>query len=337
MDPTPIWYGRHPLALALAPLGWLYCAIARLRRRGYRNGRFAVRRLPIPVVIVGNLTVGGTGKTPLVLKLAQLTTERGWRPGIITRGYGACSVHWPRIVSPADDPNLVGDEPLLLARRAPCPVVAGPDRYADGELAVHRLGCNLLLCDDGLQHYRLARDLEIAVVDGDRGLGNGRCLPAGPLREPRERLETVDLVIHNGGTAPGHRFSLVPGAAIALHDPTRTQPLHAFRDRPVTAVAGIGNPARFFAMLRAHGIQAAERPYPDHHAFTAADVHTWPPGPVLMTEKDAVKCARFARADLWACPVEAVPDDAFITAFFAHLSERHFARQPSREYGKIRR
>ena len=320
MDPTPIWYGRHPLSLALAPLGWLYCAIAQLRRHGYRRGWFKVHRLPVPVVIVGNLTVGGTGKTPLVLKLAQLAVERGWRPVIITRGYGVRSGEWPRVVAPDDDAGLVGDEPLLLARRGVCPIIAGPDRVADGELAIRRFGCNLLLCDDGLQHYRLARDIEIAVVDGERGLGNGRCLPAGPLREPAGRLATVDLVIHNGGTGPGHRFRLVPGAAFLLHDPAQQCPLRDFSGQRVTAVAGIGNPRRFFDMLRGHGIHVGERPYPDHHPFTAADAVAWPPGSVLMTEKDAVKCANIERVDLWVCPVEAAPDDDFVAAVWAHLS-----------------
>jgi tetraacyldisaccharide 4'-kinase len=281
-----------------------------------------VHRLPVPVVIVGNLTVGGTGKTPLVLAIAELARARGWRPAIITRGYGARSVHWPRVVGADDDPRQVGDEPLLLARRGLCPVVAGPDRVADGELAIHRYGCDLLLSDDGLQHYRLGRDLEIAVIDGARGLGNGRCLPAGPLREPRGRLATLDLVIENGGERPGHRFQLVPGTVTSLCDPTQGRPLDAYRGQRVTAVAGIGNPGRFFTMLRDHGILVDERPYPDHHPFTAGDLDDWGPGPVLMTEKDAVKCSRFAGTDRWMCPVSAVPDDAFIDALFAQLPTR---------------
>ena len=320
VDPTAVWYRRHhPLSLALAPLGWLYCAVALVRRHGYRRGWFAVRHLPVPVVVVGNLTVGGTGKTPLVLRLAELAVARGWRPAIITRGYGARSGPWPRVAAAADDPLLVGDEPLLLARRGVCPVVVGPDRVADGALAIRRRGCNLLLCDDGLQHYRLARDLEIAVVDGERALGNGRCLPAGPLREPRGRLGSVDLVIHHGGSAAGHRFGLVPGDAQALCDPARRRPLSDFRGQRVTAVAGIGNPGRFFAMLRAGGLLVDERPYPDHHPFSAAEAAHWPPGPVLMTEKDAVKCAAFAGPDHWVCPVAAAPDPAFVAALFARL------------------
>jgi len=320
IDPTTVWYRRHhPLSLALVPLGWLYCLVALVRRHGYRRGWFAVRRLPVPVVVVGNLTVGGTGKTPLVLALAELAVARGWRPALILRGYGARSGAWPRLAAAGDDPLLVGDEALLLARRGVCPVVVGPDRVADGELAIRRLDCNLLLCDDGLQHYRLARDLEVAVIDVERGLGNGRCLPAGPLREPRGRLAGVDLVIKHGGSGAGHRFTLVPGAAYALCDPARRRPLEAFRGQRVTAVAGIGNPGRFFAALRGAGLLVDERPYPDHHPFTAADAADWPPGPILMTEKDAVKCAGFAGPDHWACPVAAAPDPAFVAAVFARL------------------
>ena len=320
IDPAAVWYRRrHPLALTLAPLGWLYCAVARVRRYGYRSGWFEVQRLPVPVVVVGNLSVGGTGKTPLVLRLAELAIERGWRPAILMRGYGARSVQWPRVALAGDDPAQVGDEPALLARRGVCPIVVGPDRVTDGALAIQRHGCTLLLSDDGLQHYRLARDLEIAVIDGERGLGNGRCLPAGPLREPGRRLRSVDLVIHNGGHGVGHRFRLVPGAAYRLDDPPQRRPLSDLGGQRVTAVAGIGNPGRFFAMLRGHGILVDERPYPDHHRFTRSDVEAWPPGPVLMTEKDAVKCADFAGPDHWVCPVEAVPDQAFVTAVFARI------------------
>ncbi|MGE5154689.1 MAG: tetraacyldisaccharide 4'-kinase, partial [Bdellovibrio bacteriovorus] len=292
---------------------------AMLRRALYRAGVLKARRLPCPVVVVGNLTVGGTGKTPLVLRLAELAVERGRKPAILTRGYRGKGQGWPRAVGPEDDPDLVGDEPLLLARRGVCPVIAGPDRVADAELAIASHGCDLILCDDGLQHYRLARDLEVAVIDGERGLGNRRCLPAGPLREPVRRLALVDLVIRNGGAGEGHRFVLVPGPVVNLGDQNRTRPLSGFSGERVTAVAGIGNPGRFFALLRSQGILVDERPYPDHHAFSAEDVAGWPPGPVLMTEKDAVKCARFGAANHWYCPVRARPDGPFVTELFARL------------------
>jgi tetraacyldisaccharide 4'-kinase len=320
VDPNPIWYGRHPLALLLAPLSWLYCLVVVLRRFGYRLGFLGSRRLPVPVVVVGNLSVGGTGKTPAVLKLADLLRARGWKPGIITRGYGGRGSTWPRVVSPDADPAELGDEPVLLARRSGCPVVAGPDRVAAGLLALRQGDIDILLADDGLQHYRLARDIEIALVDGERGLGNGRCLPAGPLREPRSRLARVDFVLTNGGEAgEGHRMALAPGAAVNLRDAGVTRPIAAFMGKRVFAVAAIGNPERFFSMLRALGLEVQERAYPDHYPFSARDLAEWPAGPVLMTEKDAVKCARFAGEDLWYLPVEAELDPAFVDEFFRRL------------------
>ncbi|MBK1708696.1 tetraacyldisaccharide 4'-kinase [Marichromatium gracile] len=326
IDPARVWYARHWLGVLLAPLGALYCALAMLRRLGFRRGWLASTRLPVPVVVVGNLSVGGTGKTPAVIALARLLREHGWRPAVLTRGYGRRE-DGVRRVAPSDTPEEVGDEPLLLARHAGCPVVVGADRVAAGRFALDRCDCDLLLTDDGLQHYRLARDIEIAVVDGRRGLGNRRCLPAGPLREPPRRLEAVDLVLHNGGEAPpgAGRMRLVPGAALALDGSGRSRPLAAFRDRRVCAVAGIGNPDRFFAMLETHGLMLDPRPYPDHHDFTAAEVAAWPAGPVLMTEKDAVKCARFGGGDHWYVPVEAEFDADSLAGLLTRLArvKRH--------------
>lgn len=328
VDPEAVWYGRHPLALVLAPLGWLYCGIARLRRAAYRRGLLTAYRSPAPVVVVGNLTVGGTGKTPLVLLIAQAAIERGWRPAIITRGYRGAARDWPRLVAPDDDPALVGDEPAMMAARRICPVIAGPDRAADARLALAGQRADLLICDDGLQHYRLARDLELAVIDARRGLGNRRCLPAGPLREPPGRLREVDLVVINGesGSEGEVGFTLRPGDARSLARPGQTKPLAAFAGTRVTAVAGIGNPGRFFEMLAGYGIEIDSRAYPDHHGFSASDLADWPHGPVLMTEKDGVKCASFAGADHWVCPVDAVPDPGLIPDLFAILE----AKTPSR-------
>jgi tetraacyldisaccharide 4'-kinase len=327
MDPNPIWYGRHPLGRILAPLSWLYCLVVQLRRLGYRKGWLASRRLTVPVVVVGNLTVGGTGKTPVVLKLAELLRTRGWRPGIITRGYRGRGSVAPRRVPPDGEPADFGDEPVLLARRSGCPVVAGPDRVAAGALALSGGEVDILLADDGLQHYRLARDIEIAVVDGARGLGNGRCLPAGPLREPRGRLATVDLVLTNGGDrGSGYRMRLVPGAAVNLRDASVSKQIADFLVRPVFAVAAIGNPERFFAMLRGLGLEVEGRAYPDHYPFAPSDLDAWPPGPVFMTEKDAVKCARFAGEDHWFLPVEAELDAAFVEAFFRKVEAQTHVR-----------
>lgn len=304
--PESVWYGGHPLSHFLLPLSWLYCALVGLRRLAYGRGWLASRRLPVPVILVGNLTVGGTGKTPLVLWLTGYLRSQGYKPGILTRGYGGRGTEWPRPVGADSDPFEVGDEPVLLARRGGCPVVAGPDRVAAGKMLVAGGECDMIVSDDGLQHYRLQRDLEILVVDAARGFGNGRCLPAGPLREPAARHRQVDLTVCNGdGSCPGgQRMRLVPGRLVNLADSTIERDLGELRGQRVTAVAGIGNPGRFFELLRSQGLHLDERPYPDHHPFSREDAASWPPGPVVMTEKDAVKCEGLRCADFWYLPVE---------------------------------
>ena len=318
--PEQVWYQGHWLGILLAPLGWLYCAIARLRRWAYARGWLASYAVPVPVIVVGNLTVGGTGKTPLVLWLAEHLRARGHRPGIVLRGYRSQRAEHPRRVPTDADPSRYGDEAVLLAQRARCPVMVGRDRVAAAHALVEECGCDWVVSDDGLQHHRLQRRLEILVVDGQRGFGNGRCLPAGPLREPVSRRQEVDLVIDNGrSSADGFAMQLEPAAAVNLRDPACQRALSGFAGQPVTAVAGIGHPQRFFAMLRQCGLDIEPRPYPDHHRFTAADLQDWPPGPVLMTEKDAVKCRAFAGSAHWSVPVTAVPEAAFVDALDAAL------------------
>jgi tetraacyldisaccharide 4'-kinase len=327
LDPTPIWYGRHhPLARLLLPLSWLYGAIIRVRRRAYLKGRLTSERLPVPVILVGNLTVGGTGKTPLVLHLVELLRAQGWTPAIITRGYGGRAEHWPQRVTPDSDPDRVGDEPVLLARRSDCVVVAGPDRVAAGRLAIELSGGDILVSDDGLQHYRLARDLEIVLIDGTRGFGNGHCLPAGPLREPPARLESVDLVLYKGGAGPGHRMQLRPGELVNLCDPTQRRPLSDLSGQRVRAVAGIGHPEPFFRQLEEAGLVVERWPYPDHHRYRSEDSERWRGRPVVMTEKDAVKCAAFAEADHWSLPVEAILDPYFESHLLAKLDQLRVSR-----------
>jgi tetraacyldisaccharide 4'-kinase len=281
----------------------------------------------MPVIVVGNLTVGGTGKTPLVLWLAHDLGKRGRRPGIALRGYrrqaaapagegwSAGSAAVCRVPA-GGDPNRYGDEAVLLAERTRFPVMVGRDRVAAVRSLIEDCGCDLVLTDDGLQHYRLRRQLEILVVDGERGFGNGRCLPAGPLREPLDRQRQVDLLIENGGGAKGSAFRMhiEPADAVNLVDPSLRRPLVDFVGQPVTAVAGIGNPQRFFSMLLGFGLAVVARPYPDHYQFSAADLRDWPDGPVLMTEKDAVKCRAFAAAGYWYVPVTAVPERRFSVA-----------------------
>jgi tetraacyldisaccharide 4'-kinase len=310
--PESIWYEGHPLSYLLIPLSWLYCAAVRFRRLSYDRGWLKSCRPPVPLIVVGNLTVGGTGKTPLVVWLTAFLRHRGYAPGIITRGYGGRGAEWPRRVTKDSNPVEVGDEPVLLARRSGCPVVAGPDRVAAAEMLAVTCGCDMIVSDDGLQHYRMQRDLEILVVDASRGFGNGRCLPAGPLREPASRRYEVDLTVGNGGPCLGGQvMELVSGRLVGLGDRKRFRGLSELRRQRVTAVAGIGNPERFFALLRRHGLHLDERPYPDHHRFTREEVASWPAGPVIMTEKDAVKCERFARQDHWYLPVDARLDSGF--------------------------
>lgn len=307
-----LWYGDHPLSLCLAPLGWAFAGVALLRRLAYTTGILPVQQVPVPVIIVGNISVGGTGKTPLIIWLANYLKEMGHRPGIISRGYGGKARKWPQQVRADSNPHLVGDEPVLIARHTGCPVGVSPRRYiAARELLEHK-SCDVLLCDDGLQHLALDRDLEIAVVDGDRRFGNGRCLPAGPLREPVGRLRSVDMVVCNG--RPGRNEYAVTyeyGDLHSLADPARTLALEALRGRKVHAVAGIGNPARFFSHLRGYDIRLVKHEFPDHHGFSAGDLEFDEKLTVVMTEKDAVKCEAFAGDDAWYLPVKAQPGEAF--------------------------
>jgi len=309
------WQSRGLLAWLLLPLGILFYAVAALRRGLYRCGLRTAARLPVPVIVVGNITAGGTGKTPLVLALAQSLAQSGCRPGIISRGYGARLSH-PRAVPVNGDPADYGDEPCLLARRAGCPVWVGNNRVATASalLAADR-SCDVLISDDGLQHLALARDIEIAVVDGDRGVGNGWPLPAGPLREPVSRLKTVNRIVVNGGgpAAPPaspsdllrSRMHLSGDTLSNLANPSLTQPLSSWAGRRVHAVAGIGHPPRFFAALRAAGLICTEHPFPDHHPYTLEDLDFGDEAPVVMTEKDAVKCAAFSAPSHWMLRVDA--------------------------------
>jgi len=315
-----IWYGKAPPGAWLRLASGAYRTVAGLRRGLYRAGLLPRYRPPVPVIVVGNVTVGGTGKTPLVIWLARLLRQGGRRPGIVSRGYGGMARTWPQQVRADSDPRMVGDEPVLIARHTGCPMAVGPDRRACARALVDHHDIDCLISDDGLQHYPLARDLEIAVVDGERRLGNGRCLPAGPLREPPGRLHEVDFVVVNGGQARAHEvpMRLAPVALRAVDDPHRTRPLEDLRGQEVDAVAGIGHPGRFFATLRELGARPREHPFPDHHRYAREDLAGLP-GPVVMTEKDAVKCAGLVGADSWYLEVTAHLPDEFRTRFLRRL------------------
>ena len=243
-----LWYRNSPLSLLLAPIGWLYCAAAIVRRGVYRLGIAHVGRVGAPVIVVGNISVGGTGKTPLVIWLARFLMSHGLRPGIVSGGYRGRADKWPQQVRPDSDPVMVGDEPVLLAQATGCPVVADPDRLRAATSLLAHARCDVLISDDGLQHLALGRDVEIAVLDGVRRHGNGRCLPAGPLREPVSRLDSVDMVVANGGGIGAEFHMRVrAGEARNLAEATLIRSLETFKPGPVHAVCGIGSPERFFA------------------------------------------------------------------------------------------
>lgn len=301
-----IWYGGNPLAWLLWPVALLYRTAVVLRRALYGWGMLRAVDPGVPLVVVGNITVGGTGKTPCVVWLAQALTKRGLSVGIVTRGYGGRALEWPQWVTRDSDPGQVGDEPVLLAHRTESPVAAGSDRVAAAKFLLNRRTVDVLLADDGLQHYRLGRRFEIGIVDGLRGLGNGFCLPAGPLREPSGRLDCVDAIVVNSGDW-GHgdvyRAAPVPVRVVRLADGA-TRDLDDFKGNEVHAVAGIGHPERFFSLLERSGVTVDQRPLSDHATIREPDLSFDDAAPVLITEKDAVKCRSFAPGNVWAVIVD---------------------------------
>lgn len=323
------WIERHwqaftPVSAMLAPLSLVFRAAVAARRSAYRAGYFASSRLPVPVIIVGNITVGGTGKTPLVIWLAQYLRSRGRTPGIVSRGYGG-DRGAPRRVQPDSDPLVMGDEAVLLARRGGAETWVGADRAAAARaLLAAQPGCDVLVSDDGLQHLALARDIEIGMVDVRSGFGNGWMLPAGPLREPVSRLAGADVVVLSeaGRGAPHESCGLIPdlvphyGMRLEtrefrnLRQPARGAGPEHFRGQRVHALAGIADPDRFFRHLRSMGLDFVPHPFPDHHPFTASDIDFADADAVVMTEKDGVKCRRFADESHWELAVDAVPDPA---------------------------
>jgi tetraacyldisaccharide 4'-kinase len=323
-----VWYDRHApwFSLALLPLSWLFRLVVAARRISYRIGLLSSIRVARPVVVIGNITVGGTGKTPFTIWLAEQLQRKRKRVGIVLRGYGGYSDHWPRDVDQDSPPQEVGDEAVLLAKRTAAIVVAGPDRVAAARRAIER-GAEVVLSDDGLQHYRLARDSEIVVIDGRRGVGNRRMLPAGPLREPVSRLAQADLRVVSWRDGSARPLTPIPATiqacarltqAIALIG-AETRSLEAFKGTRVHAVAAIGNPQQFFAALQEIGIEVAPHPLPDHAQPTADDIRFPDQLPVLMTEKDAVKCRAIADQRHWAVRMDVVVSEQDAAAVHAML------------------
>jgi len=310
-----VWYGGRAPSLLLRSMSVVYAGISRVRSAAYAAGLLPRVRLPVPVVIVGNITAGGTGKTPLTIALVDALRARGFAPGVVSRGYGG-NASAPVFVDASTDPVAAGDEACLIARVTRAPVAVGRYRGAAARLLLRQASVDVVIADDGLQHYRLCRDVEICVIDGSRRFGNGRLLPAGPLREPPARADICTFRVCNGGTGGSGEIGmcLVADEAVAIADAETRRQLVDFRGQRVHAVAGIGNPPRFFAQLRDAGIDIIEHPFDDHHAFAHDDVVFGDALPVLMTQKDAVKCSRFAGTEHWAVPVRAELPESFFDA-----------------------
>lgn len=319
------WYGKRSWTFLLLPLMVIFVLLANIRR--YWILRYTQKRLVTPVIVVGNISVGGTGKTPLLIALVKGLQQQGFNPGVISRGYGGKASHYPYLLNAASTAAEAGDEPVIIYQQTGCPVCVGADRIAAARLLEDE-SCDILLSDDGLQHYRLARDIEIAVIDGQRGLGNGWRLPVGPLREPKARLKTVDWVVVN---SPADDFAM-PGMSDLFYVPMQicTQDFInlqtgekksavEFNSIQVNAVAGIGNPQRFQDTLTKLGIAAALHTFPDHHTYVASDLQFANNLPVVMTEKDAVKCREFAQSNWFYLPITANLPDSFWQALLQKL------------------
>lgn len=332
-----MWYEKRGWSVLFLPLTWLFQLLALCRRRWQQR---SAQKFSVPVIVVGNIAVGGTGKTPLVIAIVQSLQQQGWRPAVISRGYGSAAPRYPFAVTATTPPGQSGDEPLLIAQRTGVPVMIGADRVASVQALLagnYNEKIDIVISDDGLQHYRLWRDIEIVAIDGSRGIGNGRCLPAGPLRESAKRLTQVDWVIVNSD-APDSQLNALfdrlsvsrhvamqvqPSAWVNLHDGKRKNVESDFGGEKVHAVAGIGNPQRFFYSLARLGVDIIPHEFPDHHRFCAADIQFDDGRTVVMTEKDAVKCRPLLNAlptpkRYWYLEIEG----ALAPDFFAELN-RH--------------
>jgi len=317
-----IWYGNHWSKWLLAPLSVTFAVITCCRRKLFEHGIKASIKPAVPTIVVGNITVGGTGKTPLVVYLCEQLTAAGYKPGIISRGYGSKAPQYPYIVN-ADSPVAhSGDEPFMLHKRTQCPLAISPVRTDAAAYLLANFDVDVIITDDGLQHYAMQRDIELIVVDGKRRLGNGHLLPMGPLREGAWRLKTADFVICNGGNglAGEVNMRLVAAPLRRVNNNEESAPNNAVA---CVAIAGIGNPQRFYTTLAQHHYVIEEHlSFPDHHAFTAADIIQFAAGrTVIMTEKDAVKCQSFAQDNWYYLPVNASLDSDFLPQLLLTLKE----------------
>lgn len=316
-----IWQKKKILAYLLWPLSFIYRIFIFVRRKFYQFHFLKINYLSIPVIVVGNITIGGTGKTPVVIALALFLKEKGWRPGIISRGYGGNTKHFPCLVHQNSNAREVGDEPILIAQHTGCPTIIDPDRSRGAKSLLKRSNCNIVISDDGLQHLSFGRDIEIVVVDGERRFGNNFCLPAGPLREPVSRLNSVDFVISKGAAQTNEfKLCLIPDYFYQLIQTKNKQSKEYFLGKKVHAVAGIGNPDQFFKALRKLGLNIIEHPFPDHYLFKPRDFNYGNDAIVIMTEKDAVKCVGFVDARLWCLRTKTALDNNFLNTILNRIN-----------------
>ncbi len=315
------WYSSKLtwLTVILLPISWLFRLITFLRRIAYRWHIKKSYRFPVPIIVVGNISVGGTGKTPFVIWLASELQKQGYTPGIVSRGVGGEKQLSPYWVTENTTVSLVGDEAILLARRTKSPVVICIDRVRAVRELLAKTKCNIVISDDGLQHYRLQRDVEIALVDGARKFGNSQLIPAGPLREPVSRLQSIDFVVTQGDSE-SYSMKLMGDKVVSIADETQIQILHEWKGKRVHAVAAIGNPARFFTLLRSYGLEVIEHVFPDHHLYSQSDLDFEEKIPLIMTEKDMVKCHEFATQNMWYVPVDAEMSGGLFVAIMQKLT-----------------
>lgn len=318
------WRSPGLLNYLLLPVSLVYRILVAVRYWAYRVGVCRSYGMSVPVLVVGGLTVGGVGKTPVVMELVRYLKDAGFNPGVISRGYGGSSPFWPREVGTDTTPEMVGDEPQLIYEQCQIPVVVGPDRIRSGHYLIDRCNCDVIISDDGYQHYRLKRDMDVVVVDGEWGFGNGWCLPAGPLREPVSALSRADVVVLNGdklfdAPLPSHFYQMRSRLSDGINLATRKiRPLSEFKGQRVHGVAAIGNPNRFFSQLRGAGLEVATHPFPDHHFYSEQDLSHGNSETIMMTEKDGIKCRAMKdlsiARNIWIVPAVVTLDPAVFIA-----------------------
>lgn len=314
------WYQSNALIWLLLPVSWLYCLVVSIRRMLYQLQIKRSYSSDVPIVVVGNIVVGGSGKTPLLISLCEYLINKGFKPGVVSRGYGG-SVSGIKQVAVNDSASLVGDEPLMVCQKTSVPVVVGRDRVAAVKYLINNNQCDIVLSDDGLQHYRMRRDFEIAVVDSSRRYGNGFCLPAGPLRERLTRLKDVDIVVYNGNVdvKPKDNFYQLKITGLQQLHGSESRSLSSFAGKEVHAVAGIGHPQRFFEQLGEASLSVIQHAFPDHHDYQQKDFAGWQDECILMTEKDAVKCSHLSMSNAWVVSVSVVFSTSLEMSFSTKL------------------